>query len=167
MTIDECVERPGDIGKHDDSEIAYQQLGVGESEEACVARSAYYWKLCGNGIHQPVVATYLPTGASEMYPSNDEWNEEMARRSQLYTGYNIAHKPSESVALRSMGLPPDARRFIAPHDIGWMDAIDLLPAHRGLCWVSIPTCHAVPALSGRGDDFEDAYVRLRVGESEA
>jgi hypothetical protein len=65
-----------------------------------------------------------------------------------------------------MGLPPNSRRFIAPLDMGWIDAIDLLPPDRGMCWVSVLTCHIVPALSGHGDDFEEAYVRLRVGESQ-
>ena len=167
ITLDVCILHTTNVGKQDDSELAYQQLRVGESEEACVSRAAFYWSMCGNGKHQPVIATFLPTGASEMFPPRDEVQLANDYLSQLYTGYNFKYKLSESAALRSMGLPPNARRFIAPHDMGWIDAVDLLPAHRGLCWVSVPTCHAVPALSGRGDDFEDAYVRLRVGESEA
>jgi hypothetical protein len=38
----------------------------------CLARPAFYWSMCGNGIHQPVNATYYPTGSSDTFPSNDE-----------------------------------------------------------------------------------------------
>ena len=167
MSVKKCSRFPHLIGSHDDSEDAYQQLNVGRSEPACLSRAVHVWEMCGNSAVDPAVATFLPTGNSDIYPPSHEVIEATDRLEQLFTAYNKAYKPHPITVQQSAGITPNTRRFIAPAGMSWPEARELLPAHRGLCRVDILTCHLVPWLSGRGDDLDDAYASLRVGESEA
>ena len=46
----------------DDSLPAYNHLGVGASEERCLARPQEYFEWCGNTFDRQIMATYVPTG---------------------------------------------------------------------------------------------------------
>ena len=60
--IDGCRAHPSYGGLADDSAAAYNHMGVGKSEERCLARSKEYFEWCANDLHQQIMATYIPTG---------------------------------------------------------------------------------------------------------
>jgi hypothetical protein len=55
----------------DEGEAAYLEQGVGEKEEACLLRAETNWRLCNSMKTQPVIMTFLPTGATASYPPDD------------------------------------------------------------------------------------------------
>ena len=46
-------------------------MGVGVSEERCLARAREYSEWCGNKMYQQIIATFTPTGATRAYPPDD------------------------------------------------------------------------------------------------
>jgi hypothetical protein len=56
-------------------------------------------------------------------------------------------------------------RFVVANPVSWNELRVLRPAHMGKCWVHIPICMANSVYSGIGDEFEDAYEQLGVGEN--
>eukprot|EP00960_Hanusia_phi_P077670 768726-Hanusia_phi.AAC.4 len=49
---------------------ANRSLKVGLDEEACLARSKFYFDKCRNDAKHPVLATFMPTGSSRNIPSS-------------------------------------------------------------------------------------------------
>jgi hypothetical protein len=52
--LDGCRLHRAYEGVADDSATAYDHMGVGESEERCLARAKEYFEWCANGFHQQV-----------------------------------------------------------------------------------------------------------------
>ena len=52
--LDGCKLHRSYAGLADDSAAAYDHMGVGQSEERCLARSREYFEWCGNELHQQV-----------------------------------------------------------------------------------------------------------------
>jgi hypothetical protein len=167
ITVEVCTRYPAFVGKRDDSDVAYQQLDVGRSESACLSRPSYYWEMCRNSMLHPIVSTFLPTGKAEMYPSKQEVSDAKVRHEHLFTDYNYYKAIHTNHAQQSMGIMPGTTRFLVPAGMTWAEAVELLPPGRGSCRIDILTCHLVPTLSGRGDDFEHAYADLQVGADES
>ena len=80
-----CQQHPHLVGWQDDSHYGYDQLGVGRSEEACLARADAYFAWCGNRPGQRIFATFVPTGAMAAFPpeTNEMRESEMRERHKL------------------------------------------------------------------------------------
>ena len=63
----------------------------------------------------------------------------------------------------------EADRFVMPPQTihTWAELLALRPADKGKCWVHIPVCMVNPSYSGMGDEFDEAYNDLGVGDSES
>lgn len=70
--IDKCNRFPQYSGLHDDSDIAYNTLGVGQNEANCLARAKQYFEWCENKVHQQVIAVFVPSGAETAYPTDED-----------------------------------------------------------------------------------------------
>jgi hypothetical protein len=46
-------------------------MGADQSEERCLTRSKEYFEWCANRMHQQITATYTPTGAMSVFPSDE------------------------------------------------------------------------------------------------
>ncbi|KAJ1492602.1 hypothetical protein T484DRAFT_1930731 [Baffinella frigidus] len=66
-----CTEHPEFHGKRDDSEIAYQTMGVGDSEPNCLDRAQTYWEWCGQALSEQVSANFAPSGGETVFPPDD------------------------------------------------------------------------------------------------
>jgi hypothetical protein len=58
--LDGCTAHKTYMGIADDSAAAYDYMGVGQSEERCLARAKEYFEWCSNEVHQQVVSTRTP-----------------------------------------------------------------------------------------------------------
>jgi hypothetical protein len=66
--IDGCAGDPALQGMMDDIPDAYQKLHVGIDESKCLARAHQIFEWCANEGHQQIAATFVPTGAEQVYP---------------------------------------------------------------------------------------------------
>jgi len=63
--LDGCKAHKTYMGIADDSAAAYDYMGVGQSEERCLARAKEYFEWCSNELHQQVVREPPhPTGSA-------------------------------------------------------------------------------------------------------
>lgn len=58
--LDGCKAHKTYMGIADDSAAAYDYMGVGQSEERCLARAKEYFEWCFNEVHQQVVSPRTP-----------------------------------------------------------------------------------------------------------
>ena len=72
-----CSLVPQFAGIGDDFEYAYNILGVGSDENACMARARFHWELCGANPLFATAAFFAPSGASSSFP--DSYRVENAR----------------------------------------------------------------------------------------
>jgi hypothetical protein len=70
VNIPNCVLNPSYSGIGDEFDEAYAELGVGESEQACLARAEYHWEFCGRNPFHQVHMTFLPSGATAAFPDD-------------------------------------------------------------------------------------------------
>ena len=74
-------------------------ISAADDERGCLARAQEGFHLCGNQRHQQVLATFLPTGATSVFPADDEVEEAILRLDSLAGDRAVAH------ARRHHGLP--------------------------------------------------------------
>ena len=67
-----CRRAPNQEGMQDDIPAAYQNLHVGMDEARCLARARDHFEWCNNLPHQHVVVVFVPTGATESFPRDEE-----------------------------------------------------------------------------------------------
>ena len=88
----ECRNDTALVGLLDDTNEAYRYLKVGENERACLSRAMFYWNMCGNGAHQPVLAQFVGTKTVASYPPEDVIEDIRARMFSLFTAYNFEYR---------------------------------------------------------------------------
>ena len=55
-------------------------ISAADNERGCLARAQERFHSCENQRHQQVLATFLPTGATSVYPAHDELEEAVRLR---------------------------------------------------------------------------------------
>ena len=70
-------------------------MGVGVSEERCLARAREYSEWCGNKMYQQIIATFTPTGATRAYPPDDVV-EAASRAAEGAGGDALGDSPADS-----------------------------------------------------------------------
>ncbi|EKX50841.1 hypothetical protein GUITHDRAFT_134947 [Guillardia theta CCMP2712] len=55
----------------------HRSLNVGRDEEACLARSKFYFHKCSNDADHPMLATFMPTASSRFWPPQGRRNAEV------------------------------------------------------------------------------------------
>ncbi len=150
ILINSCFQDADLVGLIDDSDKAYRFLKVGEIEQACLSRAEYYWNICGNGAHQPVVVRFLHTGASNIYPPDSVLEEARERMDHLFTKYNYMYSPDltkvtaistnigtsvlthwDLFSCQPSEIEDVSTRFIIPVQMSWEEAQEVRPHPRG------------------------------------
>jgi len=84
VQIPVCTLNPAYAGIGDEFQEAYSELGVGESEQACLSRAEYHWQLCGSNPFHQVIMTFLPSGASASFPDDAAVERQHSSRHAFY-----------------------------------------------------------------------------------
>jgi hypothetical protein len=109
-----CPLNPSYSGIGDEFDEAYAELGVGESEQACLARAKYHWEICGSNPFHQVLMSFLPSGATASFPDDATVERQYSSKHAFYrlakwVGTDKAHCPATTVAPmpeRRCRIPP-------------------------------------------------------------
>ena len=110
--LDGCRFHPTFQGLVDDSEAAYEHMGVGSSEARCLLRAKEYFDWCRNDWHQQIIVTFAPTGAQHVFPADEVVEQAIERLS-------AAAAPAAPAA-QSPAPPPPAAGGGGGGGGGWM-----------------------------------------------
>eukprot|EP00961_Rhodomonas_salina_P177209 2389383-Rhodomonas_salina.1 len=121
----------------DDSEFAYQYLGVGEVEDYCMLRASDWHARCENAELEPVWARFSPTGETKRYPPNVEmgahhgWADRNAFQKQDATHDPDAGSTRAAVILASLNGEHAAYSIVDEGIVGLRLQVWLKPGQRG------------------------------------